>query len=89
MKLVREAIKDNESQCHGNKHLFTIYDNNPELLEKVENAIRDMEDRFGDKWEDYCDCCPCYDDGYGSGFWIPIDMIEDFKKSWKIAKKIK
>lgn len=36
---------------------------------------------------DYCDQCPCYDDGYGSGFWIPVEDVPAFKEAYKAAKK--
>ena len=39
-------------------------------------------------WENYCDGCPCYSDGFGSGFWIDIEDVPAFKASWKIAKKM-
>ena len=38
-------------------------------------------------WDNYCDGCPCYNDGFGSGFWIEISEVEAFKAAWKIAKK--
>lgn len=91
MKLVREAIKlGNE---YNGKWYFIIYDDNAEKLEKVEDALRAMETgaSVGGKvmtWENYRDGCPCYNDGFGSGFWVDVEDVPAFKAAWKIAKKM-
>lgn len=89
MKLQRESIKLG-SEYNG-KWQFCIYDKNPEAIELVEEILCGMETgaSVGGKtehWHDYCDLCPCYEDGYGSGFWIPVDMVPDFKAAFKLAK---
>lgn len=89
MKLQRESIKLG-SEYRG-KWQFCIYDNNAEELERVEEVLCQMEAPFtmgGETvyWNDYCDNCPCYEDGYGSGFWIPVEDVEEFKKAFKLAK---
>lgn len=90
MKLKRESIK--LDGYHGEKWYFCIYDDNENKLEDVETRLCAMETpntAEHDTWLDYCDQCPCYLDGYGSGFWIPIELVEEFKKAWKIAKSYK
>lgn len=90
MKLQRESIKLG-SEYRG-KWNFCIYDNNPEELERVEEILCEMETGAarGDghiyTWSDYCDHCPCYEDGFGSGFWIEIEDVPAFKAAFKIAK---
>ncbi|AHY25223.1 hypothetical protein AVV36_gp187 [Pectobacterium bacteriophage PM2] len=89
MQLKRESI-NLDSSTNGTWN-FCIYDKNPESIEKVENILRSMETLSSvggiqETWEDYCDKCPCYEDGYGSGFWIPIYMVQEFKDAWKKAK---
>lgn len=95
MKLVRESIKLG-SEYNGKWH-FIIRGNDAVLLEKVEDALSAMTSDFGarpdgtfyhEKWEEYCDGCPCYEDGYSSGYWIPVDMVPEFKDAWKKAKKL-
>ena len=91
MKLKRQAVKlGNE---YNGKWYFIIESNNAELLEAAEDRLCSMEtgsvrgDGYVFTWEDYCDGCPCYDDGFGSGFWIEIEDVPAFKAAWKIAKK--
>ncbi|WKC55759.1 hypothetical protein R31_39 [Klebsiella phage R3_1] len=89
MKLQRESIKLG-SEYRG-KWQFCIYDNNPEELERVEEALCEMDTGFtmgGESrtWNDYCDGCPSYEDGFGSGFWIDIDDVPAFKAAFKLAK---
>ena len=62
-------------------------------IEAAEDRLREMEtgavrgDGLVLTWDNYCDGCPCYNDGFGSGFWIEISEVEAFKAAWKIAKK--
>lgn len=89
MKLQRNSIKlGNE---YNGKWNFVIMDKNAEVLEAVEDALCEMSTNFTvggeDKtWGDYCDFCPCYEDGYGSGFWIDVEDVPAFKEAFKIAK---
>ena len=90
MKLNRNKMDD--SSMRGKVH-FTIEDKNPARIEAAEDALSAMECPFrigGEsvKWGDYCDNCPCYEDGFGSGFWIATEDVEDFKAAWKIVKKV-
>ncbi|UPW42346.1 hypothetical protein EBPHNEJP_00048 [Salmonella phage CF-SP2] len=89
MKLQRESIKDSTVKGVWN---FCIYDKNPAMIELVEESLCEMEAPFTIEgktihWQQFCDMCPCYEDGYGSGFWIPIEYVDDFKKSFKEAKE--
>lgn len=91
MKLNRNKMED--SSKRGTVH-FTIEDKNPARIEAAENALCDMECPFrigGESitWGKYCDDCPCFEDGFGSGFWISIEDVEAFIAAWKIAKKVK
>lgn len=92
MKLQRQAI--NLGKEYRGKWYFIIEGNNPEEIEEAEMRLCAMETgaSLGGRiltWEDYCDGCPCYNDGFGSGFWIEIEEVEAFKAAWKIAKKSK
>lgn len=89
MKLQRESIKLGPG--YRGKWQFCIYDNNPEELERVEEILCSMDTGFsiGSEsvlWSDRCDHCPCYSDGYGSGFWIDVDDVPAFKAAFKLAK---
>lgn len=90
MKLQRESIKLGSE--HRGKWLFYIHDDNPEALEAAEDRLRAIEcnHTIGSEvvtWDKYCDGCPCYEDGFGSGFWIDVEDVEEFKAAWKKAKK--
>ncbi|QPI13870.1 hypothetical protein MYO4S_00114 [Serratia phage 4S] len=92
MKLQRQSIKLG-SEYRG-KWNFVICDKNPEELERVEEILCAMGTNFsigGEEllWSDYCDHCPCYEDGYGSGFWIHVEDAPAFKEAFKIAKNQK
>lgn len=97
MKLVRNAVSDANDQLKGYKAHFTIEcnENNAKdmaRLEAVEDALRAMDYATrGDgkvlTWDEHCDGCPLYDEGISSGFWVELDMIEDFKADYKKAKK--
>lgn len=91
MKLNRNKM--NDSSMRGKVH-FTIEDKNAARIEAAEDALCAMECPFrigGETviWGDYCDGCPCYEDGFGSGFWIATEDVEAFIAAWKIAKKVK
>lgn len=91
MKLQRNSINFG-SEYNGKWH-FIIEGKDPEAIEAAEDRLCKMETGYirGDglvlTWKTYCDGCPCYDDGYGSGFWVPVEEVEAFKAAWKIAKK--
>ena len=89
MRLQRESIKLGSG--YRGKWQFCIYDNNPEELERVEEILCAMDTGFSigsDSvlWSDHCDHCPCYGDGYGSGFWIHVEDVPAFKAAFKLAK---
>lgn len=91
MKLNRNKMDD--SSFRGKVH-FTIEGKDSARIEAAEETLCAMECPFrigGETitWGDYCDNCPCYEDGYGSGFWIATEDVEAFKAAWKIAKKVK
>lgn len=85
MKLVRHTTSDmaedyeTRSRHWGQKHYFLIENAPAEQLE----AIEDMLAAAG--WES--DGCPCYEDGFTSGFHIEIDEVPAFKEAYKAAKK--
>nr|CAK6597358.1 unknown function [Klebsiella phage vB_Kpn_K2064PH2] len=90
MKLQRESI--NLGSEYNGKWNFVIMDSDADKIEAVEEALCEMATGFsvgGEEktWGDYCDQCPCYDDGYGSGFWIPVEDVPAFKEAYKAAKK--
>lgn len=93
MRLVRNSINLG-SETNG-KWLFTI-EGNPEQetdIERIETALRSMETGvvFAEgkfqTFNDFCDLCPLYNEGIGCGFWVPIELVQEFKAAWKIAKK--
>ncbi|AKA61973.1 hypothetical protein Pm5461_108 [Proteus phage vB_PmiM_Pm5461] len=88
MKLQRNSINVQNSR---GVWYFSIIDNNPELLEKVDNLLRAEETpNYSDEdtWDGYCDQCSDYNGGVGVGYWIPTDQVDDFKESWKKIKKL-
>ena len=90
MKLQRESI--NLGSEYNGKLNFVIMDSDSDKIKAVEEALCEMATGFsvgGEEktWGDYCDQCPCYDDGYGSGFWIPVEDVPAFKEAYKAAKK--
>ena len=92
MKLQRQSIKLGSG--YRGKWNFCILDNNPEEIERVEEILCGMDTGFSvggeaKTWNDYCDNCPCYEDGFGSGFWIDVEDVPDFKAAFKLAKKDK
>lgn len=97
MKLVRESIKLGTE--YNGKWWFTIEHDDAEELEAIQYKLSSMEtgshvvNKDGslkaERWNDYCDGCPCYEDGFSAGYWIPVDMVDRFKADWKKAKKAK
>ena len=97
MRLVRNEVTSANAHLRGYKAHFTIecsVDNEKDMatLEAVEDALRAIETGvMGDgkitTWEDVCDTCPVYDEGYSSGFWVELADIEQFKADYKTAKK--
>lgn len=96
MKLVREKTQDCgelSKRYRGNVWLFYIHDNDPERLEAVENYMDNKESgdltetRTPHTWGDDSDHCPCYEDGFGSGYWIDIESVSLFKEHFKEARK--
>lgn len=90
MKLQRESI--NLGSEYNGKWNFVIMDSDADKIEAVEEALCEMATGFSiggeeETWGDYCDKCPCYDDGYGSGFWIPVEDVPAFKEAYTAAKK--
>lgn len=88
MKLQRNPLNDSERR---GTWYFTIEGKNAEAIETAENNLRAMECSFtlgGESvtWDKFCDGCPCFEDGFGSGFWIRIEDVEEFKAAWKKAK---
>lgn len=89
MKLTRQKTSDMgttdifgqavRSGHWGQKHYFIIENAGAAELE----AIEDMLVEAG--WES--DGCPCYEDGFTSGFHIDIDEVDAFKEAYKEAKK--
>ncbi|AIX12231.1 DUF5417 domain-containing protein [Citrobacter phage Moon] len=89
MKLQRQSIKLGSG--YRGKWNFCILDNNPEEIERVEEILCGMDTGFSvggeaKTWNDYCDNCPCYEDGFGSGFWIDVEDVPAFKAAFKLAK---
>lgn len=88
MKLTRQKTSDMgttdifgktvRSGHWGQKHYFIIENAGPVELE----AIEDMLEAAG--WES--DGCPCYEDGFTSGFHIDIDEVDAFKADYKRLK---
>lgn len=71
MKLQREPI--NLGSEYNGKLNLVIMDSDADNIEAVEEALCEIATGFSVGGEektcgDYCDQCPCYDDGYGSGF---------------------
>lgn len=91
MKLRQNPVKDSSRRgCH----YFTIENAEPGRLERVEEALCATECSFsiggdGALWGDFCDGCPCYNDGFSSGFWIKVEHVEEFKAAYKSVKGIK
>ena len=98
MRLQRNSIKDEGIQYHGTWY-FTIEgtEEQGEQVERIEIALSETKLTsyyFANNmqykiWGHFCDGCPVYSDGYSSGYWIPVQLVDEFKAAWKIAKKTK
>lgn len=78
MKLIRNATTTANPDLRGRKHHFTIENAPAAILE----AMDDMLTAAG--WSN--DGCPCYDDGFGCGWWIDLSDVDQFKAAYKEAK---
>lgn len=78
MKLIRNATTTANPDLRGRKHHFTIENAPAATLE----AMDDMLTAAG--WSH--DGCPCYDDGFGCGWWIDLSDVDQFKAAYKEAK---
>lgn len=78
MKLIRNATTAANPDLRGRKHHFTIENAPAATLE----AMDDMLTAAG--WSN--DGCPCYDDGFGCGWWIDLSDVDQFKAAYKEAK---
>ncbi|HIB8909659.1 MULTISPECIES: DUF5417 domain-containing protein [Citrobacter] len=78
MKLIRNATTAANPDLRGRKHHFTIENAPAATLE----AMDDMLTAAG--WSN--DGCPCYDDGFGCGWWIDLSEVDQFKAAYKEAK---
>lgn len=92
MRLQRESI--NLGSEYRGQWNFSIRDKSEAALVAVEKALNSIVvgvrgDGREITWHDYCDLCPLYDEGIGCGYMIPVDMVDEFKADFKIAKKVK
>ncbi|ANM46595.1 hypothetical protein BI036_gp119 [Morganella phage vB_MmoM_MP1] len=89
MKLQRHSIKVQDT---AGKWYFTLLDNDAELLEKADMLLgAEATPNNADEatWDGYSDQCSDYNGGEGVGYWIPVELVEAFKASWKKVKKAK
>ncbi|EKQ7213297.1 DUF5417 domain-containing protein [Citrobacter meridianamericanus] len=78
MKLIRNATTAANPDLRGRKHHFTIENAPAAILEAMDNMITAAG------WSN--DGCPCYDDGFGCGWWIDLSEVDQFKAAYKEAK---
>lgn len=78
MKLTRNPTTDANPNLRGEKHYFTV-ENAPALMLEAMDELLEK-----DGWEN--DSCPCYDDGFGCGWWIDVEEIAAFKADYKRLK---
>lgn len=78
MKLTRNPTTDANPNLRGEKHYFTV-ENAPALMLE---AMDELLEKAG--WEN--DSCPCYDDGFGCGWWIDVEEVAAFKADYKRLK---
>lgn len=91
MKLERQSVNDPEAKRGTWLFYITGKESEIGLIEKAESLLCDMVTPWtvgGNevKWQKHSDTCPGYSDGYSSGFWIPMDHVEEFKEAWKQVK---
>ncbi|EDT2962816.1 hypothetical protein EL09_22400 [Salmonella enterica subsp. enterica] len=85
MKLTRQTTTDvsennnTRNHCFGRTHYFIIENATPAELEAVEALLTAAG------WDN--DGCPCYGDGFGCGYWVDIEEVDQFKADYKTAKK--
>lgn len=78
MKLSRQTTTDANPDLRGRKHYFLI-ENAPATTLEAMDQILELAG-----WKN--DDCPCYDDGFGCGYWIDIFEVDCFKAAYKAAK---
>ena len=78
MKLTREATTAANPDLRGRKHHFIIESATAAELEAMDEILTLAG------WEN--DTCPCYEDGFGCGYWIDISEVACFKAAYKAAK---
>ena len=78
MKLTREATTAANPDLRGRKHHFIIESATAAELEAMDEILTLAG------WEN--DSCPCYEDGFGCGYWIDISEVACFKAAYKAAK---
>ncbi|QLV95586.1 DUF5417 domain-containing protein (plasmid) [Citrobacter freundii] len=78
MKLIRNATTAANPDLRGRKHHFTIENAPAPTLEAMDNMLTAVG------WNN--DGCPCYDDGFGCGWWIDLSEVDQFKAAYKEAK---
>ncbi|HBC0018011.1 TPA: DUF5417 domain-containing protein [Enterobacter hormaechei subsp. xiangfangensis] len=87
MKLTRMTTGDldryyENSLTHRKMRGRTVYfiiENGTEAeLNAIENLL------YAKGW--HSDGCPCYDDGFGCGWWIDFEEVENFRADYKVAK---
>lgn len=78
MKLIRNATTAANPDLRGRKHHFTIENAPAATLEAMDNMLTAAG------WNN--DGCPCYDDGFGCGWWIDLSEVDQFKVAYKEAK---
>ncbi|HDS4345642.1 TPA: DUF5417 domain-containing protein [Enterobacter hormaechei subsp. steigerwaltii] len=78
MKIIRNAVTEANPDLRGRKHHFTIEGATAAELEAMDEIL----ELAG--WEN--DTCPCYEDGFGCGYWIDLSEVDCFKAAYKAAK---
>lgn len=78
MKLTRETTTAANPDLRGRKHHFIIESATAAELEAMDEILTLAG------WEN--DSCPCYEDGFGCGYWIDISEVDFFKAAYKAAK---
>lgn len=97
MKLIRHTTADIDNhfsdergyrKMRGRVANFSIFDATLTESDDAERILSAMEELLAAKgWEDECDNCPLYEEGYSCGYYVACDEVENFKASYKEAKK--